>query len=135
MINDQMPDYVVERIADALNDRGKSLRNSQVLVLGVTYKKDVPDVRESPALKLIDRLLRKGAIVEYHDPFIPELGIGAERMASVELTSETLRRADCVAVITDHTSLPWSQIAAESPVVIDTRNALRLYPGPNVRAL
>jgi UDP-N-acetyl-D-glucosamine dehydrogenase len=132
MINDQMPDYVVERVADKLNDAGKSLRNSQVFVIGVTYKKDVPDMRESPALKVIDRLLRKGARVEYHDPHIPELRNGVGRMASAPLTPETLQGADCVVILTNHSDLPWREIAAHSPLVLDTRNALRDHRGPNV---
>src|SRR5205814_8734439 len=128
----QMPDYVVERVADKLNDAGKSLRNSQVFVIGVTYKKDVPDMRESPALKVIDRLLRKGACVEYHDPPIPEIRNGVGQMRSAPLTPETLSEADCVVVLTDHTDLPWRDVAAHSPLVLDTRNALRDHRGPTV---
>jgi len=132
MINDQMPDYVVARIADELNDAGKSLRNSQLLVVGVTYKKDVADLRESPALKVIDRLLRKGARVEYHDPHAPELRNGVGQMQSQPLTAEALRGADCVVVLTDHSDLPWEKVACESQLVLDTRNALRHFRRPNV---
>jgi len=132
IINDQMPEYVVDRIADALNNHGKSLRNSRILAIGVTYKKNVPDMRESPALKVIDRLQRKGAVVDYHDPFIPELHNGAGRLACADLTRETLRAADCVVMLTDHTELPWAAIAEESPLVIDTRNALKNYRRANV---
>jgi UDP-N-acetyl-D-glucosamine dehydrogenase len=137
MINDQMPEYVVERVADGLNDHGKSLRGSHVLVLGVAYKKDVPDCRESPALKVIERLLRKGALVDYHDPHVPELspghhGSSLTPMLSVELTPEVLRRADCVVVLTDHSGIDWEQVAGESSLVLDTRNALKQYRRPNV---
>jgi UDP-N-acetyl-D-glucosamine dehydrogenase len=133
LINDQMPEYVVERVADKLNDHGKSLRNSQVFVIGVTYKRDVPDMRESPALKVIDRLLRKGALVEYHDPFIPEIrNGGSSPMRSAPLDEETLRAADCVVVLTDHTQLPWDVIAAHGPLVIDTRNALKQHRAAHI---
>jgi UDP-N-acetyl-D-glucosamine dehydrogenase len=132
MINDQMPEYVVERVADQLNDRGKSLRNSQILIIGVTYKKDVPDMRESPALKVIDRLLRKGALVDYHDPFVTELPNGPGALRSLPLTEESLRSADCVLVLTDHTDLPWTMIAGHSSLLVDTRNALKNHRGPNV---
>lgn len=140
MINDQMPEYVVERVADGLNDHGKSLRGSHVLVLGVAYKKDVPDCRESPALKVIERLLRKGALVDYHDPHVPELSPGHHGgtlapMLSVELTPEVLRRADCVVVLTDHSGIDWEQVAEESSLVLDTRNALKRHRRPNVERL
>ena len=123
----------VGSVADQLNDRGKSLRNSQVLVVGVTYKKNVPDLRESPALKVIDRLLRKGALVEYHDPFVPELRNGGSGpMRSIPLTEETLATADCVVVLTDHSEIPWAIVADHSPLVLDTRNALRSHRGENI---
>ena len=88
-INDRMPDYVVEKVADALNDRGKSLRGSRILVLGVAYKSNVSDVRESPALKVIHRLHRKGAEVEYHDPHVPMFLNGSGPMYSMPLSEES----------------------------------------------
>jgi len=135
-INDRMPDYVVEKVGDALNDRGKSLRGCRILVLGVAYKNNVGDVRESPALKVIQRLHRKGAAVEYHDPHVPMFLNGAGPMYSTPLTEELVRQADCVIVLTAHRDLPYAMIAANASLVVDTRNALALsghfVPGRNI---
>jgi len=134
-INDRMPDVVVEQVGDALNERGKSVRGSRVLILGVSYKKDVGDVRESPALKVIDRLQRKGADVTYHDPYVERLrpGHGSNAdLASVALTDETLSGADCVLILTHHQCLPWEQIVAKSPLIVDTRNALRRFKDAHI---
>jgi UDP-N-acetyl-D-glucosamine dehydrogenase len=124
-INDEMPQVVVTRIADALNECAKSLKNSRVLVLGVAYKKDIGDIRESPALRVIDRLQKKGACVVYHDPYVDVLETHSAHLESVPLTSEELERADCVVILTDHTSLPHDQIIQHAPLIIDTRNALK----------
>jgi UDP-N-acetyl-D-glucosamine dehydrogenase len=126
-INDHMPDYVVEKIADALNDRGQSLRDSRVLLLGVSYKKDVGDLRESPALKVIDRLHRKGAHVRYHDPFVPFCANGKGPMESVSLDDEEIASADCIVILTDHSCLPYERVIRSGKLVLDTRNALRRY--------
>src|SRR5262249_33738002 len=95
-INDSMPEVVIERVTEALNAQGKSLRNSRILLLGVSYKKDVGDVRESPALKVIERLHRKGAHVSYHDPYVPVCVNGKGPMASVALDEAEIASADCV---------------------------------------
>jgi UDP-N-acetyl-D-glucosamine dehydrogenase len=124
-INDRMPERVVERVAEALHLQDRSLRGSRVLVLGVSYKKDVGDVRESPALKVIDRLHRKGAEVSYHDPHVPVCANGSGAMTSVALDEETLASADCVVVLTDHSCLPYGQIVRTARAVVDMRNALR----------
>jgi UDP-N-acetyl-D-glucosamine dehydrogenase len=124
-INDEMPQVVVTRIADALNDCGKSVKNSRVLVLGIAYKKDISDIRESPALRVIDRLQKKGARVAYHDPFVDELASREGTLASVALTPRELKEADCVVILTDHTSLPYDAIVDHAPLIIDTRNALK----------
>jgi UDP-N-acetyl-D-glucosamine dehydrogenase len=124
-INDQMPEVVVTRIADALNECGKSLKNSRVLTLGVAYKKDISDMRESPALRVIERLQKKGARVCYHDPHVDTIESHDGRMESVPLTAETLRHADCVVILTDHSSFPYEQIVENAPLIIDTRNALK----------
>jgi UDP-N-acetyl-D-glucosamine dehydrogenase len=126
-INDRMPDVVVERVGDALNERGKSVRGSRVLILGVSYKRDVGDIRESPALKVIDRLQRKGAEVTYHDPFVERLDHGGAHLASTPLTDEAIAASDCVLVLTHHQCLPWERIVAAAPLIVDTRNALREY--------
>src|SRR5437588_5909428 len=104
-----MPDVVVEQVGDALNERGKSVRGSRVLILGVSYKRDVGDIRESPALKVIERLQRKGADVVYHDPYVAQLGHGTAELTSVPLTPEGLAGADCVLILTHHQCLPWEQ--------------------------
>jgi UDP-N-acetyl-D-glucosamine dehydrogenase len=123
-INDRMPDYVVEKVSDALNDRGKSLRGSRILVLGVAYKSNIGDVRESPALKVIQRLHRKGADVEYHDPHVPTFVNGAGPMVSMSLSEERVRQADCVLILTAHRDLPYSMVAEQAALIVDTRNAM-----------
>jgi UDP-N-acetyl-D-glucosamine dehydrogenase len=127
-INHSMPGYVVGKIADALNERKKSLKGARVLVLGVAYKKDLDDTRESPALRLIDLLLRKGAMVSYHDPYVPHLKRSRNydfNMSSVALTRDELERADAVVVATDHSVFDYEFIVGASQLVIDTRNATR----------
>src|SRR5207247_4587613 len=119
---------VVGQGGGAVNERGKSVRGSRVLILGVSYKKDVGDVRESPALKVIDRLQRKGAEVTYHDPYVEQLHPGHGStidLASTALTDEALSGADCVLILTHHQCLPWEQIVAKAPLIVDTRNAMR----------
>jgi UDP-N-acetyl-D-glucosamine dehydrogenase len=101
------------------------VRGSRVLVLGVTYKRDVNDVRESPALEIVEILHEKGAHVDYSDPFVPQLSVGELKLTSAPLTPATLRGADCVVVVTDHRKFDYSLIAREAPVIVDVRNALR----------
>jgi len=127
-VNVSMPAFVVSKLMDALNDRGRSLRGSRVLVLGVAYKRDLDDTRESPALKLIELLQQKGAIVGYHDPFVPFLKRSRRydfHLASVELTADELGRADAVLIATDHSCYDYGFIVDSSRLVIDTRNATR----------
>jgi UDP-N-acetyl-D-glucosamine dehydrogenase len=124
-INDRMPEVVVERVAEALNGHGKSLRDSAILLLGVSYKKDVGDVRESPALKVFDRLHRKGARVSYHDPYVATCVNGVGPIASVPLEDETVAASDCVVILTDHSGLPYTRIMQTARMVVDTRNVLR----------
>jgi UDP-N-acetyl-D-glucosamine dehydrogenase len=123
-INDRMPDYVIEKVGDALNDRGKSLRGSRIVVLGVAYKSNVSDVRESPALKVIQRLHRKGAEVEYHDPHVPVFQNGTGPMYSTPLTEPLMRQADCVIILTAHRDLPYEMVVTSASLIVDTRNAL-----------
>ncbi len=128
-INTAMPSYVVDRIAGALNDRAKPVFGSRILLLGMAYKKDVDDPRESPGFELMDLLLRRGAIVHYNDPLIPMLPAMRRyphlRMASEELTALSLSRQDCVVIVTDHSSYDWSWIVEHSSLVVDTRNATK----------
>jgi UDP-N-acetyl-D-glucosamine dehydrogenase len=131
-INDRMPEFVVEKVGDVLNERGKSVRGSRVLVLGVSYKKDVGDVRESPAIKVIDRLQRKGAEVTYHDPFVERLDHGGLDLKSTPLTPESIAAADCVLILTHHQCLPWKKVVDKAKLIVDTRNALKEFKKGNI---
>jgi len=124
-INTSMPVYVVNKVADALNDDGKAVRGSRVLVLGAAYKRDVDDVRESPALDVIHLLQQKGADVIYHDPYVPVLKLhNGVKMASAAYSSALIAGADCVVVITDHTSYDWAAIVEGARLIVDTRHAV-----------
>jgi UDP-N-acetyl-D-glucosamine dehydrogenase len=116
-----MPSYVVQLLADALNDRARSVRGSRVLVLGVAYKPNVADTRDSPALEIVDMLAAKGAQVAYHDPHVPSITVNGTRFDSVP----SVRAADhdVVLVLTAHDGYDWRVIVGEAPLVIDTRNA------------
>jgi len=123
-INAEMPEYWVEKVVAALNERGKPAKGSTVLVVGVAYKKDVDDLRESPALDIVRLLERLGAAVRYHDPFIPELKQDGTTLKSVPLTAETVRGADCVVIVTDHSQLDYTMLAKEARALVDTRHAV-----------
>jgi UDP-N-acetyl-D-glucosamine dehydrogenase len=130
-VNSRMPEHVVQLVIDGLNDSEKSLKGSRVLLLGAAYKKDINDVRESPALSIIDRLRAKGADVRYHDPFVPEIRFddahtegSGEPLSSVPLTDEELRAADCAVIVTDHSGVDYRRVCALSSLIVDTRNAL-----------
>ncbi len=123
-LNTEMPAFWVRKVSDALNESGKPVRGSNVLVLGVAYKKDIEDLRESPALDIIRLLEQGGAKVTYHDPYVPKFEEDGHRFASVPLSAETLAGADCVIVVTDHTNLDYGLIQRHSRVIVDTRNAL-----------
>jgi len=124
-INFGMPAYVLNKVVDALNDRKKPLNGSKVLVLGVAYKPDVDDLRESPALDLIHLLRGKGADVRYHDPHVPSFEVEALAMSSIELTAQELQSSDCVVITTDHSSYEWEWIVKNSQLIVDTRNATK----------
>ena len=132
-INEAMPDWVVERVADALNDCGRSLRGSRILLVGVSYKRDLPDLRESPALRVLEKLTRKGAQLTYHDPHVPELPWHYGGLQSVPLTAETLAGVDCAVLLTDHSQLDRELLAQHTPLLLDTRNALKEYGGRIIR--
>ena len=127
-INSRMPAYVVSLVADALNECGRALNGSRVLVLGVAYKKDSGDVRESPALDLMIELAARKAQVVYHDPHVPGLTLSGQTWESRALTPALLQSADCVVIATDHTDLDWDLVRAHARVIVDTRNALRGQP-------
>jgi UDP-N-acetyl-D-glucosamine dehydrogenase len=128
-VNSSIPYYVVDRIAAALNDHAKAIRGSKVLILGAAYKKDVDDVRESPALEIMELLQHRGAALTYHDPYIPQLhkmrAYDFSHMRSVALTPETLAQADIVLIATDHSTLDYQFIVEHARIVVDTRNATR----------
>lgn len=124
-INSSMPYFVVSRVMDALNEYDKALKGARVLVLGIAYKKDVDDDRESPSYKLMEILLSKGAFVSYNDPHVPVLRPGRKYdfgLSSVPLTIETLSQADCVLVATDHSAYDYEFILKNSNIIVDTRN-------------
>ena len=130
-VNSRMPEHVVQLVSDGLNDERKPMKGSSVLLLGVAYKKDVGDVRESPALSIIDRLRAKGANVKYHDPFVAEIRFddahtdaAGEPLNSVSLTNEELQAADCVIIVTDHSEIDYKRVCGVASLIVDTRNAL-----------
>ncbi|MDZ4831477.1 MAG: nucleotide sugar dehydrogenase [Phycisphaerae bacterium] len=129
-INTSMPYYVVDRVAEALNDRSKSIKGSKILVLGLAYKPDIDDVRESPSFELIEILKHRGATVDYSDPHCPMTWAGRKhdlQMKSVPVTPESLKSYDCVLVSTNHAAFDWSMIAKHSRLVVDSRDALRPF--------
>lgn len=130
-VNSAMPAYVVKLVATALNDAKKAVNGSKILILGVAYKKDIDDMRESPALSIIDLLRARGAEVFYHDPFVPQVTfdhaytIGdAEPLRNQDLTDDLVRSADCVIICTEHSGIDYHHICEHARLVIDTRNAL-----------
>ena len=124
-INGAMPEHVVTKIGDALNERGKSIKGAKVLILGVAYKKNVSDFRESPAFEVIHFLNQKGATVSYNDPHVPSIKEGKLSMKSIKLTPELLKKSDCVVIITDHAKYDYAGIARHANLVLDTRNAIK----------
>ena len=132
-INSSMPRYVVGRISDELNRRRQCLNGARILVVGVAYKRDVSDVRESPALDVLQLLGDAGAELSYHDPFVPALETGSLSLRSVELDAGRLEQVDCVVVLTDHGSIDWDGLVARAPLVFDTRNAIRGHDDRVVR--
>lgn len=125
-VNSHMPRHVVQLVQDGLNSQGKPVKGSRVLVIGVAYKRDINDVRESPALGIVDQLMHKGAEVSYHDPFIPEMTLdGRGSLAGVPLTDETLSACDCAIIVTDHSGVDYARVLRLAPLVVDTRNVTR----------
>lgn len=127
-INTSMPYYVIEKTGDALNERGKNIKGARILILGLAYKKDIDDVRESPSLKLIELFQRKGAVVDYSDPYVPETHKMRHydyQMRSVPLTAENLHQYDAVVIATDHSQVDYAFVVANAALVVDTRNATK----------
>jgi UDP-N-acetyl-D-glucosamine dehydrogenase len=123
-INAEMPQHVVSKIAAALNDDGRSIAGASILVLGVAYKADVDDARESPALDVISLVQQRGAHVAYADPHVPSVSTDAGDLESVPLTAELLARADCVVIATNHRVFDYDLVVRHARIVVDTRNAL-----------
>ncbi len=134
-INSEMPHYVVDKVQDALNEQGKPLRGTRILILGMAYKRDIDDVRESPALDVMRLLLHKGADVIYHDPYVPEVRDNGQVHSSLPLTERLLESCDCVVITTDHQVIDYGFVVDHSALVVDTRNATRSVPGSNVVGL
>jgi UDP-N-acetyl-D-glucosamine dehydrogenase len=130
-INSSMPKYVVELVREALDELGKPIKGSKVLILGVAYKKDIDDMRESPALSVIDLLRSRGAEVAYHDPYVPKvtfdhaytIGDG-EPLENAELTDDLISGSDCVIICTEHSNVDYGRVCRLAKVIVDTRNAL-----------
>jgi UDP-N-acetyl-D-glucosamine dehydrogenase len=132
-INGQMPHFVVDKIQNALNEHTKPLKNSRVLVVGVAYKKDIDDVRESPALDIIHLLKRRGAVVSFTDPHVSRLRVDGLDMISEPLSS--IDTADCVVIVTNHSSLPYKEMVSRAKLIVDTRNALKGIDSANIARL
>ena len=118
-----MPEHVVGRVVEQLNDRGVPLPEADVLVVGAAYKPDVSDTRESPAVDIVDGLEKWHADVEYHDPHVPALSVGERTYESVPLTDDRIEAADCIVLVTDHSALDIGRLAERSSLLFDTRNA------------
>jgi UDP-N-acetyl-D-glucosamine dehydrogenase len=129
-INAQMPGYVAARIGEALNEAGKAVKGARILILGVSYKADVGDIRESPALRVMAQLHRRGATLEYHDPFVDSVSLGGIHLPRTELSRRAVETADCVAIMTPHGAYDLDWIARHGKVVFDARNAF----GPDRRS-
>ena len=134
-VNAAMPHHVVDKVSDALNDLGKAIKGADVFVLGVAYKRDIDDVRESPALDVMALLLKKGANLSYHDPYVPAIDgehwTGGKNMTSVPYSAEAVAKADCVLILTDHKAFDIPAVVAGAKAVVDTRNAVKTA-APNV---
>ena len=131
-VNSAMPEYVVERVADALNTVRKPINGSRIHLLGVAYKKNVNDMRESPALDVLELLAKRGADLSYSDPFVPELRHGAHVMKSIDLEVALLSPPDCCVITTDHSVFDYAGVVKSGALIVDTRNALRSYRSSNI---
>jgi UDP-N-acetyl-D-glucosamine dehydrogenase len=131
-VNGAMPEYVVERVVEALNEARKAVNGSRVHIYGVAYKRDVSDMRESPALDVIELLARRGAEISYSDPWVPALKEGAHTFEAVSEGDALRRRPDCVVICTDHTAFDWKALVDSGVPIVDTRDALRKFTAPNI---
>ena len=134
-VNSRMPEHVVELVTMGLNRNRKAVNGSKILILGVAYKRDIDDVRESPALAIIEKLREMGGEVAYHDPYIPEIRLESEshdKLTSVELTEARVSQSDCVVIVTDHQTIDYGWVAERAALLLDTRNATRPLKNPEL---
>jgi UDP-N-acetyl-D-glucosamine dehydrogenase len=134
-VNSEMPRFVVEKVRDALNDIGRAVRGSRILILGIAYKRDIDDVRESPALDIIHLLEEKGAEVVFHDPHVPAYREDGIERFGVPFTDAELQASDCILIATDHTAIDYRRLIGLPVPVVDTRNAMRGLDSDNVVGL
>jgi UDP-N-acetyl-D-glucosamine dehydrogenase len=133
-VNARMPEYVVNKVDDLLNARQRALNGAKVGLLGVAYKKNSSDVRESPAIKVIELLLKEGALVTYYDPHVASLRVNGQVLHSEPVLEEFLARQDCAVVVTDHDSIDWTMVLEYAPMIIDTRNVMGRLRQPSARS-
>jgi UDP-N-acetyl-D-glucosamine dehydrogenase len=131
-INSQMATFTIQRITDALNERGKSVKGSKIFALGVTYKRNSNDLRESPAIEVLCGLRQKGAFICYSDPYVASIEIEDETVQPIQLTADIVESVDCVILLTDHTVFDYAMVARHSALIVDSRNAFRNFSGPNI---
>jgi len=131
-VNASMPDFVVERVADTLNSARKPINGSRIHIYGIAYKRDVSDMRESPALDVLELLERRGAVISYSDPYVPVLTHGGHAFESIDEADALRRTPDCVVICTDHSSFDWKALVDSGVPIVDTRNALRGYSAPTI---
>jgi UDP-N-acetyl-D-glucosamine dehydrogenase len=131
-VNGHMPEHVVRRVVEALNGHGRAVKGSRILVLGVAYKADIDDTRESPSLDIIELLEEMGAKVDYTDPFVPRLDYAGRIRRSVKLTKASVSRYDCAVVATAHAGFDYDLLLAHVRAVVDTRNALKGRKSPKI---
>jgi UDP-N-acetyl-D-glucosamine dehydrogenase len=138
-INQSMPRYVVSKVMDAMNESGKTVRGAKILALGIAFKKNINDARNSPALKVIEELIKKGARVDYHDPHIAAIGNGSElfdvesgigKMHSININAKKLREYDCAVILTDHEAFNVPFIIRNSRLIVDTKNVCKGHKPP-----
>ena len=123
-VNSFMPEYVVNKVTYGLNETRKALNGSRILLLGVAYKPNVSDVRESPAIDIIHLLRERGALVSYHDPYVADLGHEGIDMETIDLTETAVAAADCVVIVTDHATYDWQSVAEHAQLIVDARNVI-----------
>jgi len=134
-VNSRMPEHVVQLVADGLNDDRKAMKGSRVLLIGVAYKKDVGDVRESPSLDILELLLRRGATLSYSDPYVPSVQHAGHLFEHVASAAALRIGADCFVICTDHSSFEWAPVVASGVPIVDTRNALNGFTAPTILPL